>query len=1630
MADKRVFSISINGIKESTDAVKALKDQLKDVESIIKRLENSEIKIKVSGAEGLSKQQSRVKVSGGNGSDDKLALEIEKEKTKQMQLQNEQYREQLRLKEELKQQNKEALDDIKQQSKGYTDVVDGVKTYANTLNGLSAELKDIKKELRNTDMGSDEFKYLTERANELTNKLKDAEQAYGQFGRNVGNYTQSIIDALREWDETKEFSFGDFQIVGAENSINALKQQLKELKEYWNGLSPDDANFDKTANAIKNLTKQIADMESKLKDAGDAANTSFTGRFTTTIGGVEASFSNASEACEALRKKLVAMRVAGEQNTPMYNEIIQLVRRLQKEVQGANREIEGMSKTSKNIGRVVGVLKGLSGIGALGQGIAGLFGGNSEELDKMIQKFASLSLVLQGLSAIQEELEKGTSSFARFLNGINNVLEKAPLLKQLNEIKIGVYAKRDMEEAEDILDELSNKGTQLLEQNLDAIDSFEKIITNIDEIKIIWDNLSKKDKIDFFSATSIDDLQKGSQNLRDLADALQEAGEQNEDLDKAFNDLLANQKQMGQVMAEGEAATEKYGEAEVKLRGINNKLSQSIILLAAKTKLGSRAVYMAAVTISSAIKMIMGAIGMLAISEGLELIVKSIEAAGTKIKQIAGQLSEEDAEKINGALDGIENRLNNLSKEYDIQIKIGNMTDAEKQLQELEDRLDELTTAKANIDYNDQFSEWQSQLINNLDEANSKWISLTTSQQAATKGMQDMSKIKPEFFDDLKKLGPEDQLKKIDKAFQGNIRRLSEFASLADASDKDIEQLLDTLSDIDWDLNDIGVDGVKAFAKIGRTLLEVRKQAADAISGIKGGLDELTSQNYSIRLSIDATDADAKFGQLGMTWAKTAEKYGFQLIDGKFVPNGGFYTSSSQRKEGELLQNNYDMEKSKADKELEEARKRKADEANRAKEDAKRAADQARQKARAAAQAAIEAMKDGYDKELALNKQKWDEELEDAGKTGKKIADINTIYSRQELEIKKKYAKYLEDARKEHQDKLMDIARDFLSEWRQLQQEIEDAEADTQLGKAQNKKDSTIQNSDYDLSVGGQKGLELADDYYKRLLDADIEYINEKERLDREAAERDYQRQMEDEDNRYNQQKEAQKRELEDYKQTLQDKVDNAQISQEEADKMLKELQDTYNDNEAKSLKQHNDKIASLAKHREQVLKTIELQGQKDRQSSRKTYYDKALTQLREFMDKANEEVDKVENDKGVTGIVNLTKWRKNLKDALDAAKVTLKEISDKKVQLQKDLDEKKISFDDFTQAKKELDSLESSVEKTAKEIKEKLQNSFNTFMGQVMTYISSYTSVLKDMYDTINEMRTRELDQQEKALDKEQELLDKELEMIEEKLSKQQDITKEYSDKINSAEDELKNARGDRREALIDQLAAQRKAMEESIRAENKQLEEKKKIAKKEEAIKKEKDAIEKKRREQEKKAAIVQATINAFSAYANALAVQPWFVGVALGAVALGLGMANVAQIASQKYADGGLLNGRSHSQGGMKIQGTNIEVEGNEYVVNKRSTVANLPLLDYINSNRRTLSRDDLLKFYDKGNRHLINQNVRRTFAEGGQLPELNVDVKELKDNVQQYMDNRPIQVSVVDIIDKTNNLREVQTLAGIN
>ena len=420
---------------------------------------------------------------------------------------------------------------------------------------------------------------------------------------------------------------------------------------------------------------------------------------------------------------------------------------------------------------------------------------------------------------------------------------------------------------------------------------------------------------------------------------------------------------------------------------------------------------------------------------------------------------------------------------------------------------------------------------------------------------------------------------------------------------------------------------------------------------------------------------------------------------------------------------------------------------------------------------------------------------------------------------------------------------------------------------------------------------------------------------------------------------------------------------------------------------------------------------QKQTNAEAKNY---AATAINERINAINEAYSNVE-DNGIKttniGIVDFAGSKKELTNAKKEYQKIFNEIAIERDNLQKQFDKKEITFNDFRQAKKELDSLEKSVSKSIKDVNLDLNELVSITVQSITQYVGQYIGILGGLWSTYNDIQMQRIEE-------EQARLDEEYDMLEDAYRKQEDLTKGHMDKLKDIEDELKTSRGDRRAHLVEQLNAERQALIAS-------LQEAQKIDKEKEANAKKQDALEKKRREQEKKNSIVQATINTFTAVTNALAVPPWFVGLALSAVALAMGMAQVSNIKKQKYAKGGILAGKSHNAGGIPVGMTGIEVEGGEYVINKRSTQKNMPLIDYINKSNKAITREDLNRFYDSG-----KQNVKMTagskFANGGVLPNLQLPSEDTRIVIE---DDRPIVAQIVDIVNSANNYRQIQIMSGL-
>lgn len=635
----------------------------------------------------------------------------------------------------------------------------------------------------------------------------------------------------------------------------------------------------------------------------------------------------------------------------------------------------------------------------------------------------------------------------------------------------------------------------------------------------------------------------------------------------------------------------------------------------------------------------------------------------------------------------------------------------------------------------------------------------------------------------------------------------------------------------------------------------------------------------------------------------------------------------------------------------------------------------------------ISIMKEGLDKTIAQLELNRKSEIEAAKETGIKVGEqtkaINAKYDAEILKAKEDFYKRREEAFKQFALNYKNIANSFASA--EYEEKVQDVNV-----SSQEKQGSLTFDTDATLNAS----VEAQKKYNDEIVKLKMEAINRLNELDKNRSIDTMFNDTRSENERYAERLKV----IEDYhKQGL--------TSEAEYNKQLEEEK-----------QQHTDMLIQIETNGQRAIVDIDKKYNQERQNA---LADSNANVIRSYNDYFNEIArlqDTSTSTYKLTGIIDYKSTKQNLEKVKNEYSNLLKQINLEYDKLQKQFDNKEISFNDFQEAKKELKDLEQAAKNAGKNVSQSMDKLISVTIESYRQMLGQGLQLIAEIWQTISDMRVA-------AIEAQIEDLEDEYSELEKAYQKQEELVQKHTDKVSDIENELKTARGDRRAYLIEQLNSERRAQIEA-------LQEEENIERKKQQNEKKQEALDKKRQREQKKAAKAQAIISGALTIANALATAPFIpVGIAMGALATGLVAVQIAKINSTQYADGGLLNGKPHSQGGIPVGNTGIEVEGNEYVVNKKSTQANLPLIDYINSNRRKLTRDDLINFFDNGKQGLINKGIRTKFAEGGQLPEVGeIDVKSLI-NYEPEQDTRPIQVQVVDIINATDNVRQVQTMAGL-
>jgi len=451
----------------------------------------------------------------------------------------------------------------------------------------------------------------------------------------------------------------------------------------------------------------------------------------------------------------------------------------------------------------------------------------------------------------------------------------------------------------------------------------------------------------------------------------------------------------------------------------------------------------------------------------------------------------------------------------------------------------------------------------------------------------------------------------------------------------------------------------------------------------------------------------------------------------------------------------------------------------------------------------------------------------------------------------------------------------------------------------------------------------------------------------------------------------------------------------------------------------HNNQMKVIENQHQNEVKETERNHLKQRQSAYTEFYSNLIKETEDVLSTVSNKIDKAEK-RNTWGIINYKATKTELKDLQGTIKIALNDIALQKEQLLEKLKKGEISFGDYDTLISQLKVIETQAQDTAQNVSTKLKDLAGEWWGSIDQWVQavgqSANQILSSLSEITSNQYQAQIDEQQKYIDKYEELLDK-----------QKEATQKYADEVNSIEDELKTARGDRRQQLIDNLNAQ-------MAAERASLAQEKKIEKEKEKAEERKKKLEHDQAVAKKKMDLAQAYINAAMAVSMA-AVNHWPIpAIPMMALAAAAGAAQIAAVASQNipsYGDGGVIQGKSHAQGGVKVLGGRAEVEGGEFITNKVTTQNNVELLDFVNSKKKRLNLSDFIEFYGGGHIKKNIEKVSTKFADGGIIPTLRSDIAINDRLLQSFEDysNRPVTVSVVEINDKQEAVRNVQVLSGL-
>lgn len=1497
MADaskKRIFTLQINGVNESVDAVQSLIDKLNALDSKIDSINKKSLNVNVKGAntsvetsistrDVTKVKASDLKTAGAGG---QLDLNYLKKQADLQDLLNEKNREYFVDLQRINQAKREQTDIDKQIAQGARDIEGN---YTNTMAGLKAELKDLKAELNTMDLGSEQFEKTTKRIKEITDELKGLEAAYGTFGRNVGNYENGIFGGA-----------AGKNIEDVRNKIRELEGELSRLRALTDKGIDVGINKNKIADAEKELENYKRTLQDLMKQNSVIE---------VQIGNTTVQYDNMRQAMRDIQNQMRALIANGKEGTSEYNNLADAFAKLRVAGLKAENTFKDLSYSMRGLHNAVELMQGITAVAGVGTGLANLFGLDGKEAQEATAKLNALLTVMVGLQQISR-MKDENNSFGELLSAMSKQAEDAAngLLKFLGVEKMLLKYQNNK------YGEATKRINEFIQFHSKFVEEFKKVESNTNNDQADVEFFEKFGESKY---KSVDDL---SESLDKLKGSIPK--KEIKELEDLVLNITSDIYKFGKVTDETAA---KLDEFKVKAEAFKKQ-----------TAVMSRAVKFLANTIKFLAKTLAGiGVGFVIFEifnyavDGIKNLVQWMRGAKDRIIEL-----ERSTTKYKTSVDAINRSLDKEIELLERQAKLNQITESDKLTKQteaykkaLEETIDTIQDYYKNTENVADGTEklqkvFSNKILRSLQDAEAEYEKL----------------LNQNSFERFFSMAGKNMNKAGQYIIDSYIRQ---WQALDKTNTDNIQKFIDTMN------NDRILQTV--LFNFSNSLDEERQKSAEVFTNfIKDTQGYINSLN-------NATD--------GLTLEQKARNE--KIEDNRIA---AMAEGAKKRRAMRERDRKREIEEASGDAELIASINAKYD--RQAINDAKATGAELVNVSRQIAANRIAAMDEGLKKTLASLRQSEKEELENA----KGNAELRKS-------IEEKYNKQILDARKQYYDDMLQSQKDYNRQLKQIENSTDEGQYEFAKNAVNARYQSRLDAERFDEDINSRV------DYHNKVKDLETKQANELLEIEKERLEAIRKENINAENERY-----------EDLRQSIEKTLELAKNSGDEENQ--KSLNKQLQENE----RQHLRALSLIERQGQQDINRVVNDALKERSDITKKALNEQINEYDGFASKVQNRLQNTlqTNEWGFT----TSEWRKGLKTAETDVKTAIEGIDQTLSNAKREFEKGNLTFLDYNDIKEQGNRAKESLSSDLKDIRRNIKENIETDIAAFNQYFTAAFQGLGDVLGWLNERAMAELDYQRDMLDKENELLDK-------KLQEQEDITSRHKERIDEIEDELKTARGDRRDALID-------ALNEQIAAQRKSLVEEQKIEKQKEALKQKEDAIELERKKKQREQDILQAIISTALATANGLATKPFVpVGIAMGSLATSLGLAQIAIMRSTKYAEGGLLKGKDHAHGGIKTPYG--ELEGNEFVINKSTTMKNLSLIDFINSNKKKLDLSDFINYFNKTSKPALkNTSNGLKFANGGLLerfsPERNLNL-----NIKSV-------VAVKDIIDATDGYNRVQVLAG--